>query len=486
MTQKGVEQRADRGTELRDRTPSIQLNMVMNALLTMSSIIFPVITLPYVTRVLGAEGVGRVYFASSVIAFFAMFAELGIPVYGVRACARVRDDRAELSKTVREIMTANIIACAVVYFVFAIAVSTVPRLAEDRVLMIVMSSTMILNAVGAEWLYKALEKYTYITVRSVGFKFIALIAMFMMVRSEADYLTYGFITIFAASASNIVNLCTLHRYVDLRPSGTHDIRRHLPGMLMLFALAAATTVYTNLDLAILDFMKGDAEAGMYGVAVRIKLVIVSLVTSVSAVLLPRNSFYYEKDRKDDFYRLLSVTMSIVMIVSVPAAVYFIMFAEESILILAGGKFLGAVTAMQIIMPSVVFIGISNIIGMQMLVPAGREKDVVIAAAIGAGVDLVLNLMLIPRFASAGAAAATLAAEICVTAYMIHAAGANAPKVMGRIPAGTILLFVIISSGAGFLIKKAPFGPLVTLCISAACFFVLYGTCMYASIRRKRR
>ena len=123
------------------RQASLKINMVMNVILTLSSIIFPVITLPYVTRVLGAEGVGRVYFASSVIAGLAMFAEFGIPVYGIRACAKVRDDRRELSKTVREILTINLITCTAAYILLAVMLAAVPRLAAERTLLMIMSST---------------------------------------------------------------------------------------------------------------------------------------------------------------------------------------------------------------------------------------------------------------------------------------------------------------------------------------------------------
>ena len=467
-------------------SPSIQLNMLMNVLLTLSSVIFPVITLPYVTRVLGAEGVGRVYFASSAVAGFAMTAELGVPVYGIRACARVRDDRAELSRTVREIMMLNLISCLIVYICFAVLLQTVPRFSEEKTLLMIMSSTMILNCIGAEWLYKALEKYTYITVRSVTFKFAALIAMFVMVKDSSDYVIYGAITIFAVSASNIMNLFALPGYADLRPAGRHELARHLPGMLMLFALAAATTVYTNLDLAILGFMKGNAEAGLYGVAVRIKLVIVSLVTSVSAVLLPRNSFYYEKDMKDEFYRLLSQTMRMIIIVSAPAAVYFMLFAGESISLIAGSGFAGAVLPMTVIMPSVVFIGISNIIGIQMLVPSGREKTVVTAALIGAAVDLVLNLILIPAFASAGAAAATLAAEICVTGYMLYSVRDRISDLFCSIPLRSIIGSLAVSAAAGYLIKTAVQGAFATLCISSICFFGIYSGIVYICHRRAVR
>ena len=439
------------------RQASLKINMVMNVILTLSSIIFPVITLPYVTRVLGAEGVGRVYFASSVIAGLAMFAEFGIPVYGIRACAKVRDDRRELSKTVREILTINLITCTAAYILLAVMLAAVPRLAAERTLLMIMSSTMLL---------------------SVSFKIIALIAMFVMVKGPDDYVIYGCITIFAVSASNIMNLCTLHRYADLRPMGRHDFAVHLPGMLMLFALAAATTVYTNLDLAILDFMRGDAEAGMYGVAVKVKLVIVSLVTSVSAVLLPRNSYYYEKNSRDEFYRLLNMTLKIVLMVSAPAAVYFMIYAGETISILAGAGFSGAVLPMVIIMPSVIFIGISNIIGIQMLVPSNREKTVVKAAVLGAITDLILNLILIPGYGSAGAAAATLAAEVIVTFYMIFEVRDSAAELFRDIPAGRIITALIISAAAGLVLKKLIDGPFLTLAVSAVCFYGLYALIIY--------
>lgn len=471
---------------MNSRLSTVKINMMMNALLTLSSIIFPVITLPYVTRVLGAEGVGRVYFASSVISMFAVFAELGIPVYGIRACAKVRDDRAELSRTVREIMAVNLAVCTVVYGAFAIALFTVPALQNDRLLLTIMSSSMLLNAVGVEWLYKALEKYVYITVRSVSFKLIALIAMFLMVRSEDDYIIYGAITVFATFASNAVNFCGVHRYADLRPAGRHDLKRHIPAMLMLFALAAATTIYTSLDLAILDLFKGHAEAGMYGVSIRIKLVLVSLITSVSAVLLPRNSFYYEKKRIDDFYDLLAKTLNMMIAVSFPVVCYFIMFARESILLLAGGGFTGSIRPMQIILPAVILIGISNIIGMQMLIPSDREKAVTIAACAGAVTDLILNLMLIPRYASSGAATATLAAEVVVLGYLILVSRKDMALLLKdvniRQPAAVIAACAAALAAVSW-VKFIPAGPFIRLAVSAVFFFSIYAILMVCFWRK---
>lgn len=187
------------------RQKSLKLNFIMNAILTMSSFIFPLITFPYVSRILLPEGTGKVSFATSVISYFAMFAQLGIPTYGIRACAKVRDNRKELTKTAQEIFIINIAMTVLAYAVFLVALFTVPRLQQDKTLFLIVSTTMIFNAIGMEWLYKALEQYTYITVRSIIFKFVALVAMFLLIHEKSDYVIYGGISILASSASNVFN-----------------------------------------------------------------------------------------------------------------------------------------------------------------------------------------------------------------------------------------------------------------------------------------
>ena len=138
------------------KNTSIKLNFIMNALLTMSSFIFPLITFPYVSRILLPEGTGKDSFATSVVAYFALFAQLGIPTYGIRACAKVRDDRIELSRTVQEIFTINVIMSVVTYIAFFVALKFVPRMQEDKVLFIIIGTTIFFNAVGMDWLYKGL------------------------------------------------------------------------------------------------------------------------------------------------------------------------------------------------------------------------------------------------------------------------------------------------------------------------------------------
>lgn len=156
---------------------SLKINFIMNAILTMSSFIFPLITFPYVSRVLLPVGTGKVSFATSLISYFSMFAQLGIPTYGIRACAKVRDNREELTRTAHELLMINLVMDVISYLALGCALVFIPKLQEDRLLYIVVSSTILLTSIGMEWLYKALEQYTYITIRSIVFKFVALIAM---------------------------------------------------------------------------------------------------------------------------------------------------------------------------------------------------------------------------------------------------------------------------------------------------------------------
>ena len=262
----------------------------MNAILTMSSFIFPLLTFPYVTRILTPVGTGRVAFATSLVSYFNMFAQLGIPTYGIRECAKVRDSKIELTRTVHELLFINLMMAVLAYILLALALIFVPRLQADRTLYVIVSLTIVLQAIGLEWLYKALEQYTYIMVRSIVFKFIALVCMFALIHEQKDYVIYGAITILAASASNVLNLINVHKYIGLKPVGGYRPLRHMKAVMVFFAMACATTIYTNLDTIMLGFMTSDAETGYYDAAVKIKRILVSVVTSLGTVLLPRVSY----------------------------------------------------------------------------------------------------------------------------------------------------------------------------------------------------
>lgn len=392
---------------------SIKKNFFMNAILTMSGFIFPLISFPYISEVLGPGGTGRVRFATSVVAYFSMFAQLGVPTYGIRVCAKVRDNRKELSKTVHELLFINLMMSAVAYVLFFVSLFLVPKFRTNKTLMIIISLTIFFNAIGIEYLYKALEQYTYITVRSVVFKVIGIISMFFLVKSESDYVIYGAITIFAGSASNILNFINSRKLIDYKWCGGYALKKHYKAIMVFFAMSCATTIYLNLDGLMLGFMTTDSDVGYYDAAVKIKTILVSVVTSLGTVLLPRASYYVENGEMDEFKRITEKALNFVLTFATPLMIYFMIFAREGVLFLSGEKFIPAIFAMQIIMPTLLFIGVTNIMGIQILVPLGMEKIVLYSEIAGAVVDLIINAILIPYMKSAGAALGTTIAEFIV-------------------------------------------------------------------------
>lgn len=453
---------------------SIKLNFIMNALLTMSSFIFPLITFPYVSRILLPVGTGKVSFATSLVTYFSMFAQLGIPTYGIRATARVRDNKEKLTKTVHELFIINMIMTVLSYIVFFLALVFVPKLQQEKILYIIVSLTILFNTIGIEWLYKGLEQYTYITVRSIIFKFIALIAMFLLVHQQSDYVVYGGISIFAASASNILNFINAHKYISMKPLKDYNFKQHMRPILIFFAMSCATTIYTNLDTVMLGFMTTDQDVGYYNAAVKIKTILVSIVTSLGTVLLPRASYYIENDMLHEFKRISKKAINFVFLIATPMMLYFILFAKEGIYFLSGDAYAPAIIPMKIIMPTLLFIGLTNILGIQILVPLGKERVVLLSEIVGAIVNLIINILLIPVFKSSGTAIGTLAAEFAVLVVQYLALRKEVKPIFKEINYIKIIIALLIGTCLSMITYIFNFGSFITLVISACLFFGGYG------------
>ena len=190
---------------------SIKFNFIMNAILAASTIVFPLITFPYISRVLLVEGNGKIAFASSVVNYFSMIASLGIPTYGIRACAQVRGDKEKLSHTVQELLIINMVTTGISLLAFLVSLVTVPQFAAEKELMLINGVSMVLATLGVTWLYSALEQYAYITVCSMAFKVIGIVLMFLFVKAPEDYIIYGAVR--AARAPSrpwLVVLTTVH------------------------------------------------------------------------------------------------------------------------------------------------------------------------------------------------------------------------------------------------------------------------------------
>ena len=452
---------------------SVKTNFIMNAILSLSSVLFPLITFPYISRTLLPEGIGKVSFATSIISYFSLFSQLGIPIYGIRACAIVRDDKEKLSQTVQEIFLINFAASILTYTIFFVTLFSISKLSENRILLIITSLTIAFNLIGMEWLYKALEQYKYITIRSLSFKIIALISVFLLINDKNDYLIYAGISIFSTSASNILNFIHVHHYITLRPIFGYNIKRHFKKIIIFFGMACATTIYLHMDTVMLGFMTTDIDVGYYNVAIKIKVALVNIVTSIGAVLLPRTSYYIEHKKINDFIHISEKAINFVFVFASPLVIFFEIFSSECIFFVFGYKYAEAIIPMRIIMPTVLIIGLSNIMAMQILVPCGKEHIVLCAEIFAGVIDLIVNIILIPKLLSSGAAIGTLLAEVIVCIIVYTSMDSKIKIVFTRI--GYIYILTALLTG-GILansIKKFAMGNFLTLMFAALAFFGSY-------------
>ena len=504
------------------RSPhSITYNFIMNAALSVSSFLYPLITYPYVTRVLGAEYYGKVVFASYVATWVSMFAQLGIPTYGIRACAACRNDKAKLRKTVLEILTLNVITALLVYAVFILTLFLVPRFRQDPALFLIITIPVLLNAFGADWFYKGLEEYGYVTARDTLFRVLSIIVLFLTMHTRADYRIYGVMIAVADGGPGIMNFLRLRKqlggFSDGQAADTAriDWQQHVKPVLTFFMLSVAISIYTSMDVVMLGFLSSDTQVGYYGAATRMKALAVSFVTALGGVLMPRVSNYLAEGKDQEFRELVKKNFSFVLLVSVPMMVFLAGAADQVIFLLSGTDFAGAVLPMQVISVTIVMIALTNVMGMQILVPSGREKLTTVSTIWGACVNLVVNLLMIPKFGAMGAVIGTVLAELTVLAVQTFFLRKELPLFFDGIEGGK-LLAAILAATAGLIITRRILGPvpastvpvstvpaatvpeyLLNLAVMGAVFCLVYGTVLLVTrekgsrellgkLRKKRR
>lgn len=452
---------------------SITTNFLMNALLTASNFIFPLITYPYVSRILLPAGTGKVSFATSLVYYFTVFAQLGIPTYGVRLCAGLRDDRKKLSRAVQELLLIQLITTLIAGIAFVLAIFSVPRLQQEKQLYMVVGAGIIFQLLGMEWLYRALEQYQYIAKRSLIFKAIAVVMMFLLIRAEKDYVIYGALSIFASSASYVCNFINSRKYVDLFPPQKLKLRNHLKPILVFFAMSCAVTLYSHIDTIMLGFIKTDAEVGYYNTAIKVKTIMVSFITSLSVVLLPRAAYYRQHGMLKQFEMISRKSLNFSTVAASPIALYFIIFAAPAVYLLSGSLYAPSILPMRIIMVSLVLIGISYAIGMQILVPLGKERSVLYSEISGAVVNIISNAILIPAFSTTGAAISNVLAEGTVLLVQLVAVRRAMNNVFEDVRWLKIIAALLAGICASVWVLRLSLGNFLTMAISAVCFFAAY-------------
>ena len=392
---------------------SLKKNSFYSFFNAFTTLMFPLVTFPYASRILHPEGIGQVNFAVHTEGFFALIAGLGISSYATREAARIRDNKFELSKFCKEIITINFLSMLLAYIFLGLSLLFIPKFEHYKILILVRSTSIFFSTIGLEWLYTAEEDFKYITLRSLIFKFIGLAFLFIFVKSENDTVQYTIFGILTSVASNICNLIHSRKYIDYKQKSTLEFKKHLKYIFIFFGMRFVTSIYTTFDSLMIGFLSNDIQNGYYAAATKLNKLTLGLLTAATAVLLPRLSYYIHHDKKDEFDRLVGKSLSITVLLAIPMALGLILLAKPFVILFSGQDYIPAVTAMNIISPILVSIGIASITGTQVLPAIKKEKVTLTSYICGATINVTLNFIFIPKLGATGAAIGTLFAETTV-------------------------------------------------------------------------
>ena len=455
---------------------SLVKSSIFNIVKTFSSIVFPVATFAYASRILGDTGIGQVNFTKSIISYFTMIAMLGMTYYGTREGAKLRDDPVRFSQFSQEMLIINGCTTAFAYALLILAMLMVPKLRGYESLLFVNSLAILLQGMGMEWMYQALEEYRYIALRSVLFQWIAFAALFFFVRRPSDVVPYARILLLSSSGSYVLNFVNARKYIRFHHYDGYHIKKHLKPLLWLFAMAISIELYTVLDSTMLGFLKGDAAVGRYTAAVKVNKMINTLITAAGSVMIPRFSYYVHRKEQEKIKTLVNSVYNLVFLFSVPAAVGLFMLSDEIILLFSGAGFASAGLTMRILTPIVVIIPFSVVANLQIFVPMEQEKLILQSTLTGAVTNFAFNLLLIPRFAENGAAVATVLAEGAVTVVCFWNIGKfyDRKRIFSKYAQYWIAAVPI--PVISVLIRRLPIHFVLRMCITipvaAACYFAI--------------
>ncbi|MCZ0788620.1 flippase [Lactobacillus delbrueckii subsp. allosunkii] len=392
------------------RNKSLGKNAFLNGLRSVLNIIFPIITFPYVSRVLSVGELGKYNWSNSFVSYFLLIAGLGIATYAVREGAKLRNDRNEVSAFASQVFSINILSTVVSYILLFLCVLIFPKVQSYSAYIYIFSIQIVFTTLGTEWIYSIFEEYTYITIRSIVFKILSIVMLFVFVRRPGDYLNYAGITVFSAVGSNVLNYLHAKKFCTIRFTFNIDWQEHFKPILIIFASSVATTIYLSLDTTLLGLINNNYVVGIYSVSTKMYNIVKQLIAAILTVTIPRFALLWGRHRYREYRKLLLQISDALALISIPAAVGVYMLAPQIVILLSSAKYIRAVSSLRLLCPALIFSIFSWIFTSCVLIPAKRENKVLIITILSAVVNLVLNLLLMPSLKENAAAITTSLSE----------------------------------------------------------------------------
>lgn len=396
---------------------SISKNYLYNLFYQILVIVMPLITTPYLSRVLGAEAIGIYSYTLSIATYFILFGTLGISLYGQREIAYVQEDDKKRSITFWEILFLKIITMTISIFIFWV---TYGMYGQYKIYYRILVIELISQCIDISWFFQGIEEFKKTVIRNSIVKLIFAICIFMFVKSPNDLIKYIVIIAGANLFGNMSLWMYIPKYIQKVAIKDLHVFKHLKPTILLFIPQIAVQIYTVLDRTMLGIIIEDkSEVGFYEQAQKVVKLLLTLITSLGTVMVPRMASTFAKGDKEQLKKYMYSSFSFVFFLAFPIMAGLILISGEFVPIFFGQGYEKVAVLINVIVPITLFIGLSNIIGTQYLLPTKRQTEFSISVIVGAIVNFILNIIVIKKYASIGASITTVIAEFLVTAVQFY-------------------------------------------------------------------
>ena len=400
---------------------SVKANYLFNLINSASQLLFPLITFPYASRIMMADGIGQVNFFQSIISYISLFTCLGIPMYAIREVAKVRDNPEKMTRITVEILLLHAFLTLLGYMAVAVICLTVTKVQTDIPLFLLLSATIFFTAIGCEWFYQGIEDFKILALSNMISRITYIPLIFIMVHDQSDIKIAAILTILSTAVPYVLCLPKMLSFFKgvKMPSKFHPFDHFKPCM-VYFIPTIAIQIYTVLDKTMIGLItKSDFENGYYEQAEKIVKLPLTVITSLNIVMRSRISYYYSMGRIGDIKLLMNKSCHFTMCMSIPICLGLCAVASNFIPIYLGEGYEKCITLLYVFSPIIIIISLSNFLGTHYYTPFDLQKTSNRFLIIGALINLVLNSFLIYFLKSIGAAIASVIAEGVITCLYIY-------------------------------------------------------------------
>lgn len=387
---------------------NLKMNFIYNMLYQILLVLTPIITVPYTSRVLGADGIGIASYTNSIVQYFIIFGTLGISLYGNRQIAYVRNNKKKLAKTFWSIMSLNFITAGTVLVLYICIFLNVHMYSKYFLL---QGINLAIALIDVSWLFMGLEEFKIVLVRNSIVRILGVVLIFVFVRNINDigyYIAINAIISLCAALSmwphvfSKIGLCK----VDIK-----DVIKHIKPAIALFIPQIAMQIYTVLDKTMLGSITSVYEVGLYQQSQKVIGLTFGIVTALGVVMLPRMSNIYAKGNTKELKKYLNRSLEFIIYISIPMICGMIAISNKLVTWFLGQQFIEVKTLLVITAPVILFVGISNVLGIQYLMPTNQVRKYTWSICIGTCINAILNIFLIPKIGARGACIATVFSQM---------------------------------------------------------------------------